>query len=244
MEKTTTTFQDRQTALKIPICDIVSSRYIKTSEEFQANYVLTTFQEKVSRVNILGVVLSVDTSNPTGGSFVLDDGTGKITVRSFEVVEALATLPIGSIVQIVGKPRTFNNSIYLILEVLTKITDPRFIQIRKLEWKLMTAKRGELPPNPFLSPEVPPPQKSEDLSFSEKSSIEEDEKVVDDVPSENEKNSFEVLIDLIKEHDTGEGVDIEKLLTLYDGDGEKLVKILLEEGEIFEIKPGRVKVLE
>lgn len=49
--------------------------------------------------------------------------------------------------------------------------------------------------------------------------------------------------ELIKKLDNGEGVAIEDLIG-HDGDAEKIVSRLLEHGDIFEIKPGRLKVLE
>ncbi len=51
------------------------------------------------------------------------------------------------------------------------------------------------------------------------------------------------LIEKIKQLDPGEGVEV---TTLINGSQEKenAIKSLLEEGEIFEILPGRVKVLE
>ena len=55
MSEEETKFQKRQTAYKIRIKDILSSRYIKT-EGFNPNYLEINGQE-VSRVNILGVIV-------------------------------------------------------------------------------------------------------------------------------------------------------------------------------------------
>jgi hypothetical protein len=71
-------------------------------------------------------------------------------------------------------------------------------------------------------------------------------------PVENKKEHEEVtdiynikddLIEKIRKLDPGEGVE---MTTLINGNNEteKAIKSLLEEGEIFEIIPGKVKVLE
>ena len=55
--------------------------------------------------------------------------------------------------------------------------------------------------------------------------------------------SVDQIINKIKELDEGSGVDVDLILDKYEN-AEKIVKNLLEEGEIFEVRPGRVKVLE
>ena len=51
----------------------------------------------------------------------------------------------------------------------------------------------------------------------------------------------ENVIKIIKECDDGEGADYEEVLEKVKN--EKLINSLMEEGEIFEIKPGKLKVL-
>ena len=41
----------------------------------------------------------------------------------------------------------------------------------------------------------------------------------------------------------GEGIDVEELIKQFDN-AEKAIKQLLEDGEVFEIRPGKLKVLE
>lgn len=53
------------------------------------------------------------------------------------------------------------------------------------------------------------------------------------------------VYNLIKENDPGSGADIEELLQKSDKeDTEKIINNLLQDGEIFEISPGKYKVLE
>jgi len=71
-------------------------------------------------------------------------------------------------------------------------------------------------------------------------SIEKDDSVVEDVIL---KPSNE-LVNLIKKLDKGEGVSIEEISLKNVKDVDKTINILLKEGDIFEVKPGKLKVLE
>lgn len=57
-----------------------------------------------------------------------------------------------------------------------------------------------------------------------------------------EASPKEKMLRIIKSMDSGQGVAIEDLAG--DGDSDRLIALLLKEGEIFEIRPGRLKVLE
>jgi len=48
----------------------------------------------------------------------------------------------------------------------------------------------------------------------------------------------------IKEKDSGQGVSVDKLVEIHGINAEKAVQNLLSEGEVFEIQPGKLKVLE
>jgi len=52
------------------------------------------------------------------------------------------------------------------------------------------------------------------------------------------------IVRLIKELDKGEGVSIEDVLSKNIEGMDKIIDVLLKEGDIFEVKPGRLKVLE
>ena len=56
-------------------------------------------------------------------------------------------------------------------------------------------------------------------------------------------NPFEFLIERIRERDTGPGVEIEELVGVVP-EGDKFIRTLLEEGEVLEVRPERLKVPE
>ena len=58
-------------------------------------------------------------------------------------------------------------------------------------------------------------------------------------------NINEEIYLLIKRLDTGDGVAIDDVINKFNNaEAEKILNILLEKGDIFEVKPGKLKVLE
>ena len=198
--------QKRQVAYKVRIKDILDGDYIK-EEGWMPNYIRLIDGTKVSRVNIIGtIVLKTDEQNYR--SILIDDGSGKLPVRSFEKYEVFDGVGIGDVVLIIGRPREFGEK-YIVPEVIKKIEDPAWIEVRKAELK---------------KPEV---------GVSE-------EKVNGVAVSPADK-----IFSLIKEADKGAGVDVEDIIKKSNiSEAEKIIRTLLEEGEIFELKPGIVKILE
>ena len=122
---------NRETAKICRISDLLEGIYI-TQEGWQPNYVKTAIGN-ISRANIMGTVVSVeDTKN-----FLFDDGTGKILVRSFEKEHAV--LP-GQHLFIIGRPRNYNNDLFLSPEILKPITDPLWIDVRKEQLRTFPSK--------------------------------------------------------------------------------------------------------
>jgi RPA family protein len=204
----------RQIAYKVRIKDILDSKYIK-EDGWQPNYIEVN-GNKISRVNLIGVVvLKVDENN-----VVLDDGSGKIPLRVFENNDFFKKVDIGDVILMIGRPREFGSEKYIIVEILKKIENPVWIDVRKMELSL----------NKNLAI---------DSGEEKKANIQED------IIEEIKDDPCERIFNLIKEIDKGEGVDVEEILSrIKDENVEKTIKRLLENGEIFEVKPGKLKVLE
>ncbi len=212
--------QKRQTAYKVRIKEILSSRYIK-NEGFNPNYLEINSRE-VSRVNIMGVIVDKSGVNNMDNykSIEIDDGTGKISARVFENGISLDSINVGDIVLVIGRPREFSSEKYILIEIIKKIP-PAWAQVRKLELE------GK-------NPEDHNPAQENGISGGK---LLAEEESVDDGPANK-------IIKLIKELDKGEGVAIEEILSKNFKDVDKIIGMLLKEGGIFEIRPGRLKVLE
>ena len=59
---------------------------------------------------------------------------------------------------------------------------------------------------------------------------------------EKESNPDERIIEYIKQKDSGEGVDVEEIIGKYS-DAQQVIERLQVQGDIFEVRPGKVKVL-
>ncbi|MFT4303297.1 MAG: hypothetical protein ACMXYG_01920 [Candidatus Woesearchaeota archaeon] len=205
---------ERQTAKIASIKEIVEGKYYK-QEGWEPNYVLTTSNEKISRVNILGIVVTVPEKV---NSMFIDDGSNKIEVRSFEDGPSFSNYTIGDIVLIIGRPREYNDEIYINAEIVRKIENKGWLEYRK---KQISLKQKN---NPSII-----------------TSIDEKKSEINEV--EPELDIMDTIILKIKELDKGDGCFVSELSKYIDNPDATIEKLLLK-GEIFEISPGKVKVLE
>lgn len=198
--------QQRQVAKKIRISDLISGKYMK-EEGWTPNYIITAYGN-ISRANVLAFVVSKNED----GSFLIDDGSANINVRSFD--DKSFDIDVGSLVLIIGRPREWNNQKYIVPEIVRKINNKKWIEVRKLELKNSVK-------------------------------VELVEKTPELVEEEMIESPYQKMLNLIRKKDLGSGAEYEDILISSSiKDAERILNTLLEEGEIFEIKPGRLKVLE
>ncbi len=202
----------RQVARKLWVKDVLDGTYIK-EEGMKPNHIILKDNSTASRVNLIGVaVSSVAEGLPT---IIVDDGTGRITVRAFEPNAQMSAVQVGDVVLVVGRPRHFGGEMYVLPEIVKKVPDLGWIEVRKLE--LSQTK---------IVPQAQPQEASEEIideSFGQ---------------SENVLNAIRSL-------DTGAGADIDAVVEQVGvKDAEKTIQFLLQSGDIFEISPGKLKVLE
>ena len=194
----------RQVAFKVKINEILNGEY-KKEDGWQPNYLITEYG-KISRVNVIAVLVS---KNEDEKSFMLDDGSGKIAMRTFE--NKNFDVDVGDIVLAIGRPREWNFQKYIMPEIIKRMKDKRWVEVRKLEL--------------------------EERKKIKKSYIEVKEEVV--------LSPYQKILDLINMLDSGEGADFQDVLIKSKiNDGEKILNNLLEQGEVFEVRPGKLKILE
>lgn len=190
----------RAVAEKVRINQITNGNYVK-GEGWDQSY-LETSGKKISRVNIIGVVVEISNSD-----YIVDDGSGTINVRFFDAPQI--NLDVGNLVVVIGKPREFENTKYLAGEIIKTLDDPKWIELRKLELK--------------------------DIK------IENEQLVVEKISEEEPvSDGYHSLYEKIKNLDKGLGVNHDEL----GENSDDVIKKLLEQGDIFEVRPGTYKVLE
>lgn len=221
--------QKRSVAVKICINDILSSEYVKENG-WIPNYI-STLRGQVSRANVIGLVVSKDAETK---GLMIDDSTGTISVRSFENKEMLMTPKIGQMVLIVGRPREYNNDKYILAEIVRVLDDKAWFSVR----------RKELEIDALVS--VPKKEELKDEDFVELKNVKKEPVIEkkDEVTLQPQSNPYEVVLGLIKSMDTGFGVSFEEIIfNSKMKNAEDIIQSLIEEGEIFEIRPGILKVL-
>jgi RPA family protein len=212
---------ERQTAKIASIRELITGKYVK-QEGWLPNYVLSVKNEKISRVNIIGVVVTVPDNSE---SVFIDDGTGKIEVRSFEDKTIFKDITIGDIILVIGRPREFNSQIYINCEIAKKINNKDWLEYRKKEILLKNIKMPDITEKRMEQDQVE--------LYKEEEKVKEDDEV----------DVHDQILANIRELDKGSGCDINDLIAK-NPKVEEAIQDLLSKGEIFEIGPGKVKVLE
>jgi len=202
-------FQKRNVACKARISDILSGRFVK--DDASAGYVIIG-DLNVYRVNVIAnFVYKSEQANSS--SAVIDDGTGKISLRAFENKNIFSNADIGDFVLVIGRVREFGNERYIMPEIVKKLTDFEWASLRKLELK--------------------------NINF-------ETVKIKDETPAvESPQAASEEVYLLIKSLDNGDGADFDDVIkNSKNSDAEQAISRLLENGDVFEVKPGKLKILE
>ena len=222
-----TTNMQRQTAFKVRVAELLRGSYVKEAG-WQPNYI-DAGDKKVSRANIIGIVIAV-VEEASFKNILVDDGSGRISLRMFENRDVDASL--GDVVLVIGRPREFGGERYIVPEIIRKI-DQKWFAVRKKELE------SDSPSLPVEETVVESPSS---VSGSPASTVEES---VDDPADGAGSSPVDRLLTLIKRLDSGSGAlfdDVARESKLQNC--EEYINRLLELGEIFEVKPGRFKVLE
>lgn len=205
----------RQVAYKVRIVDVIRGNFVR--DNISAGYIKLN-EANVSRVNIIGTVVykqEREINYSNYSSMVVDDGTEIISLRSFEDNKFFPKIDVGDVVLVIGKVREFNDERYIIPEILKKTENIGWLNVRK----------RELNNNNFV--------------------INNDVEAKGNALVEGTISLNEEIYPLIKKLDSGDGVLVKNIIKNSDNkETEDIIKRLLENGSIFEVKPGRVKVLE
>ncbi len=200
-------FQKRQIAYKVKISGVQGAVFSK--DDASAGYIKIN-GANISRINLIATI--VDKFVQGYASAVIDDSSGRISLKSFENINVFDKVELGDVVLVVGKIREYNKDKYILPEIVRK-TDPDWIRVRMAE----------------LGDEIVIAQKHE-------SNVEE--------AKANATPSEQIYL-LIKDLDKGDGASVDEIISKSrNADAEIVINKLMEDGDVFEIKPGRIKVLE
>jgi RPA family protein len=224
----------RKVAVKAVISEILKSTFVQSKED-EPSYLLTTNNEKIFRINLISIIVDKEIQGSIT-NMLIDDGTEKIILRSFEDNKIIKNLNIGDVILIIGKLRSYNNEKYLSPEIIKKV-NKLWLKVRALELKEFF--NG----NNSIKIEIVTENEKIEENDNKKILIDED-KDNDEIIEDDEMLPMQKIAKIIKENDQGEGVLIEEIIEKSSlNDTEKLIEIMLEKGDIFQNLPGRIKVL-
>jgi RPA family protein len=240
----------RQPAKKVRIFDIVNGKYFAGSkEEMKPSYVITALGQKVSRINLLATVIDKFVSEDQNYAAIrIDDGTEVIRGKAFkEDVKLFEGIELGDLVTVIGKLKEYNNEVYVNVEIVRKITDANLEGLRKLEIlnELVEQKKAVDEIKDLLDN-----MSEEELKGYVKDKFGMDEETLN-VVRDNLRVSKEIdykpkILELIKNLDEGNGVDVVKIFQLSDLPEnviESSINELLAKGMLFEPRPAVLKVV-
>ncbi len=227
----------RHVAQKVSLATITSGTHIKEAED-APNFLLTQENKKVYRINVMGIIISIEKTGSIT-SMLLDDSTDVMTLRFFEESSKINAISVGSSVLIVGKVRTYNGSMYVTPEIIKEI-DPAWLKVRAHELKEL---KNQAPTLESPKPSVSTPENVSKVEPATKE-LEVEDFTQEAGTQQSDLLPEEILIDLIRTLDTGEGVAIEDIIEKSTiNNAEDIIQRLIANGEIFNNLPGKVKVL-
>lgn len=213
----------RNLAMKVSIDEIKAGTYVQEREQ-QPNYIIIKDQ-KVYRINLLATIINKEVIGSMN-NFLLDDGTGTVVARLFEEQKRDYTFNVGNCIIVIGKVRVFKNEKYISPEIIKNI-DALWLRVRSKEISSM--------------------KKVENETKNHKKELSEEEEINEESVENNislTEQPKEKILKIIKSLDTGEGVIIENIMELSPfADTEKIIERMLEKGDIFQIVPGKIKIL-
>ena len=210
----------REAAQKFSAGEILKGEFTETGDGAIA---MSIAGRPVRRVNLLATVVDKDSSESQSyKSLLVDDGTAQIRLRFFDTDTPLfEKLEVGNFAIIIGKLRHYGSEVYVTPEILKPLKNVKWAEVRKLELA------------------VPRGQTSASNNSGRKVAAVEEELV--DVVGKDKLQVYKI----VKELDTGRGADLSEVaLKAGLNNAESIIRDMLKNGDLFEVLPGRLKVLE
>jgi len=224
----------RNTAYKLRIGDILIGKPVMDGERFSF---LEIGDKRVVRVNLVGNI--VDKFNSDGEKkyvfFTLDDGSGQMRLKAFgDDADKFRDIEQGQTVLVTGRLRSWNNENYVQPEIM-KEKDPKYLMVRKLEIENQRKKEVS----------------SQEQSSGNASGNGEGSGGNSDSSQGGQSGSSgsvkDQILEQIKNAENDGGIEKDQIImTLRDVSPDIInqeIKKMLEEGIIFEPRPGKVRYL-
>jgi RPA family protein len=237
----------RLTAIKAKIDSIEKGKFF-AQEGFNPSFVVSPSGTRLSRVRILATVVDKFISeNGKFASLTLDDGSDTIRAKVFNALSMVESVEKGNIIDVIARIKEYQDELYLLPEVITKIDDPNMEILRHLEIKEQE-KVAEKKRKLVFEYRDQVADASELVKImKDRFGIEPEETEAylhEEVPKTNDTKAE--ILKLIETLDSGEGCNYQELIQasgISEDQLDSVVNQLLEEGSCFEPRPGKIKKL-
>ena len=214
---------ERYIAKKMRIKELLTNIFNQGNEQESSSLQLKN-GEKIYRCNVLALILNKEVVGSLT-NLLIDDGSGQIVVRSFEPNKCVEELQVGHPVLVIGRIRKYNEERYISPEIIKKVS-PGWLKVRAIE---LQSEQNLIEP-------VAEVDQAEEIELKNNNTSETIE--TDDLLP------LQKMVNLINKLDSGEGVLIEEIIEKSPIENtEVILEQMLEKGDIFQIMPGKVKVL-
>lgn len=244
----------RITAKKASIGEIDNGAFVRKSG-FESSYVLTNLGRRLSRVNILGLIVDKFISpDERYSTITLDDSTDTIRCKTFVNTKIFDGFGDGDLVNVFGKIREYNGEIYIIPEIVKRL-EPNFETLRLLELeKIFREQRERIKKIKELQKQASDINElktavKQFMNIEDAEGILEAQEIIENMNEEKVVSSAEIkskILNMIEKLDSDNGADYQEILTksgLSENDVDFSIQDLLESGVCFEPTPGKIKKL-
>src|SRR3989344_2985801 len=113
----------RLVAHKLWLGELKEEKFVQRSGEFESNYIALN-NKQVTRVNIVAnVVNKFENEDKSYIGITMDDSSAQIRLKTWrEDTRILENISIGDIVLIIGKIKKYNEEIYILPEIVKKVS--------------------------------------------------------------------------------------------------------------------------
>ncbi|MGE0793569.1 MAG: hypothetical protein AB7V77_05320 [Candidatus Woesearchaeota archaeon] len=222
----------RETAKIFPLKLILKGEYI-LQEGWKPNYI-KTFLGNISRLNVIGVIVKIESNN----KFLIDDGTASIEVYDFSDEITSKKLNVGDIILLISRIRLINEKLCLVSEIINNtqiVKDDSWFKYRKNYLNRILNFIELYDDEDYVEiPNIIQKPTPSIVEFEIPSIKDIDEAIL----------TSDLILNFIRENDSSIGCSIEKVIEKFGNKSEEVISTLVSMGDVYEIKPGFIKILE
>lgn len=223
---------------------------------------IETEEGPVARAAVVGTVLDTNINDETNsGSIVLDDKSGVIRVQTFgEGLSKIKDVKQGDTVIVFGKVREYDNNVYLLLQILKKISIEEmqarkaYVDFLKEHWQKMSEQIA----SDFSVFEGNIDDFAKNIAKKYRLSQNEVDMIIREIKlkktqqsettkkAQNDADEQTLLQAISKLDQEGNGASIDDLASATGFSRERIeeiIKYAIDIGDIYEPSPGRFKIL-